>query len=97
MGDQIDRRGRAGSEHDLVARRGEEPRDLVPRAFIGRGRRLGQAMDAAMDVGALGGLEGVNRVQHCRRSLRRGAGIQVVEPGVGYQERELVLILTPAP
>ena len=51
VGDEVDRLGRVAHEHDLVrVLRADQRGDLDPRAFPGRGRLLGQLVDAAVDV-----------------------------------------------
>ena len=55
LGDEIDRLGRAAGEDDLFGRRGvEEGAHLFARALVALGRRIGEIMQAAMNIGVFG-------------------------------------------
>ena len=80
VGDEVDRLGRVAHEHDLVRVLGaDERRDLDPRALPGRGRLLGQLVDAAMDVRVVAAVVLVDRVDHDARLLRRRGRVEVHE------------------
>ena len=80
IGDQIDRLGGVAREDDLLVPLGvEEGADLLARALVGLGRRVGEIMQAAVDVGVFGRVGVLQAVEHGLRLLRRGGVVEIDE------------------
>ncbi len=77
-GDQVDRLGRVANEDHLAPVGGAEVvGDRRPRSLVGR-RRLGrERVRAAVDVGVVGALVAVDRLDRGQHPLGAGAAVQV--------------------
>lgn len=71
--DQIDREGGAAGQHDFVATRIDEARQLRARAFVGLGGLVAELVHGAADVGVVAAVEIVHRRDH-RIGLLAGVG-----------------------
>ena len=93
VGDQVDRLGGVAGEDDLArARRADEVGDLRAGRLVGRGRLLGDGVDAAVDVGRIAAVVVVDRVDHLPRLLAGGGRVEVGEgptPEVALEDREV--------
>ncbi len=81
--DQVDRLGRVADEDDLApVGRAEVIGDRRPRALVGR-RRLGrERVRAAVDVGVMGALVAVDRLDRGQHPLGAGAAVEVGDRAV---------------
>jgi hypothetical protein len=78
VGDEVDPLRRSVRE-DQLARVGrvDEARDLVPGALVLGGGLLGQGVDASVNVGVRGLVEGAELVEHLARLLRARRRVEV--------------------
>ena len=77
VGDQVDRLGHVAGEDRARDRAVDEGRDPLPRALEQGVGLLRELVDAAVDVGVVVAVVVVERVEHGRRLLRGGGGVQV--------------------
>ena len=77
-GDEIDRLGRRAREDDLLMRAGvEKAAHAFARRLIGFGRRIGEIMQAAMNIGVFVFIGMGQPLDHRARLLRRGGIVEI--------------------
>ena len=97
VGDEIDGFGGIAGEDDLFLASGVEKRaDLVARALIGLGRRVGEVMQAAMDVGIFGSIGVIEAVENGSGFLRGGGVVEIDQRLAVNRQREDRKILADA-
>ena len=77
VGDQVDRLGRAGREHQFVGAHVDEGGQSCPCSFVGIGRFHAQRMHGARHIGIVLAIEGVGGVDYLARLLRGVRGIEI--------------------
>ncbi len=78
VGDEVDRLGGVPGPDDLAGvRDADQTGDLAASTLVGSRGALGQLVDAAMDVGVVAAVVGVDRLDDHARLLRGRRGVQV--------------------